>query len=54
MIAVHHIALFGVTLDKERSIMEARGRAGMNLSVLKFGVHRFLAMEAKRYSISIE
>lgn len=54
LVAVHRIALFGVTLDEERSITEARGRAGMNLSVLKFGVHRFLAMGVKRYSITTQ
>lgn len=48
LVAVHRIALFGVTLDEERVIKENRDRARMHLSVLKLGVHRFLATGVER------
>lgn len=49
LVAVHRIVLFDLTLEDERQVNERRNRARTNLSVLKLGVHRFLAMRAKRY-----
>lgn len=51
LVAVHRIVLFGVTLEDERQIKEHRGRARNNLSVLKLGVHRFLATRVKRCDV---
>lgn len=48
LVAVHRIVLFDLTLENERQVNERRTNARTNLSVLKLGVHRFLAMQAKR------
>eukprot|EP00903_Cladosiphon_okamuranus_P008160 g7859.t1 len=48
LVAVHRIVLFDLTLEDERQVNERRKKARSNLSVLRLGVHRFLAMRAKR------
>eukprot|EP00752_Nemacystus_decipiens_P004767 g4338.t2 len=48
LVAVHRIVLFDLTLEDERQVNERRNKARTNLSVLKLGVHHFLAMRAKR------
>ena len=48
LVAVHRIVLFDLTLEDDRQVDERRSKARRHLSVLKLGVHRFLAMRAKR------
>lgn len=45
---MHRIVLFDLTLEDERHEKQMRSKARNNLSVLKLGVHRFLAMKAHR------
>lgn len=48
LVAVHRIVLFDLALEDERQVNERRSKARSNLSVLKLGVHRFLAIRAQR------
>lgn len=53
LVAVHRIVLFGVNMEDDRMVDEAREAARMNLSVLRLGVHRFLAMGVNRCGAAI-